>query len=69
MNCDESQDCMARCHPETPCWEIASELNDYRHAMDICRDCIVYMLKVENSILSEQEMNSIMTNRAKCVPA
>jgi hypothetical protein len=69
MNCDASQDCVAKSHPETPCWEIAGELNDYRHALDICRDCIVYMLKTDDSNLTRQEMETIMTQRANCALA
>ena len=69
MNCDTAQNCPAKSRPETPCWEIAGELNDYRMALDICNDCVVYMLKVENSILSEQEMQSIMNHKTNCVLA
>ena len=69
MNCDETHDWLAKSRPETPCWEIASELNDYRHVLDICKDCVVHILKAENSILSKQEMESIMTHKANCVLA
>jgi len=69
MNCDNAQDCPAKSSPETPCWEIASELNDYRSAMDICKDCVVHMLKAEDSILSEQEMQSIMKHKTNCALA
>ena len=69
MNCDASKECPAKSRPETPCWEIASELNDYRHAMDICQDCVVHLLKDGNSSLTQQEMESIITQRTKCVLA
>jgi hypothetical protein len=69
MNCDASQKCPAKIHPETPCWEIASRLNDYRTAMDICHDCVVYMLKSDNSDLSRQEIQSIMDQRTSCALA
>lgn len=69
MNCDASQECLAKNHPETPCWEIASELNDYRHALEICKDCVVHMLKTENSILSQQEVEAIMSYKSACVMA
>jgi hypothetical protein len=44
MNCDESQKCPAKTHPEIPCWEIAREMDDYRHVLQICTDCIVHVL-------------------------
>ena len=69
MNCDPAQKCAAKSFPDTPCWELASELNDYRTAMDICDDCIVYMLKAENSILSKQEIQTIMNHKTNCALA
>ncbi|MBW2467511.1 MAG: hypothetical protein JRF02_09440 [Deltaproteobacteria bacterium] len=69
MNCDTEHECPAKSRPDTPCWEIAGELNDYRAAMDICQDCIVYMLKAENSVLSEQEIQSIMNHKTNCALA
>ena len=69
MNCYTEKKCPAKKYPETPCWEIASQLNDYRAVMDICNDCVVHMLKGENSALSEQEMQSIMNNKTNCALA
>ena len=69
MNCDAGQKCPAKNRPETPCWEIAGELDDYRTAMGICKDCVVHILKAENSILSEQEMQSIMHHKTNCALA
>ena len=65
MNCDAAQDCPAKNRPGMPCWEIAGELNDYRVAMDICRDCIVFLLKAaKHPVLSRSMMQSIMDYRA-----
>jgi len=69
MNCDTSKECLAKSRPETPCWEIASELNDYRQVLEICKDCVVQLLKGGNSILTDQEMESIMMHKANCVLA
>lgn len=69
MNCDTSQECLAKSRPETPCWEIASEQNDYRRVLEICRDCVVYMLKSEDSILTQQEIETIMTYKTSCALA
>ena len=69
MNCDTSKKCHAKNYPDTPCWEIAGELNDYRTVMDICKDCVVHLLKTENSALSKQEMQSIMNQKTNCALA
>lgn len=69
MNCDTAQECPAKSRPETPCWEIASELNDYRNVLDICKDCIVHMLKVNNDVLTKKEMQAIMDHKLSCVLA
>jgi len=69
MNCDTAQECPAKSRPEIPCWEIASELNDYRTAMDICQDCIVHILKTEDSALSIEEMQTIMNHKINCALA
>ncbi len=65
-NCKKSHECIARSKPETPCWEIAQEMFDYRHVMQICVDCIVRLLKSEGAVLSQKEIQSIMVNKANC---
>lgn len=67
MNCKDSDECLARFRQDTPCWEIAKEMCDYRHIMQICVDCIVYMLKGKNTVLSKNEIQSIMVQKANCV--
>ena len=69
MNCDESRKCPAKTHPETPCWELASQRGDYRYLMEICPDCIVRLLKEENTVLSKNDVQSIMTHKASCLLA
>jgi hypothetical protein len=66
MQCEGTEDCPARKSPNQNCWEIASEMDDYRKAFNICKDCVVYMLKVENTVLSEQEMQTIMKQKSDC---
>jgi hypothetical protein len=66
MNCDESKTCPAKFRPETPCWEIAREMGDYKHILQICTDCIVHMLKGENTVLSKNEIQAIMLSKANC---
>jgi len=67
MNCAPSKTCPAKNRPETQCWEIARELSDYRYVLQICIDCIVHVLKGENSALSNKERRSIMARKASCV--
>jgi len=66
MHCENPDDCPAKKNPQTPCWEIASELDDYRQAFNICRDCVVRMIKTGNSLLSNQVIMEIMETKAKC---
>jgi hypothetical protein len=58
-----------RKRPDQNCWEIAREMDDYRKAFGICKDCIVYMLKAENTVLSKQEIKAIVEQRSDCALA
>lgn len=61
MQCDKSNNCPVKNNSEKPCWEIAREIDDdYRNFFNICRDCIVHVLKAENSVLTNQEAKSIV---------
>jgi hypothetical protein len=62
MNCD-NLDCRARREPEIPCWEIAKRDEDYHNISNTCEDCIVYLLKVETSILDIKELQNIFIKR------
>jgi len=33
-----------------PCWEVTQELNDYRSALAVCRDCLVFITKEEHGL-------------------
>ena len=65
MQCENPDACPAKKNPEKPCWEIANEADDYRKANNICSDCIVYVLKTGNSVLSRQEINKVMNKKTK----
>jgi hypothetical protein len=69
MKCEGTEDCPARKHPDQNCWEIAREMDDYRKAFNICKDCVVYMLKADNSVLSKQEMQTILKQKNECAIA
>ena len=67
MQCSKSKNCQAKKNPERLCWEIASEKDDdYRHYFNICRDCIVYVLKTDSSILSDQEIKNVVEAKTGC---
>ena len=60
MRCDKSN-CPARQNPAKNCWEIAMEKdNDYRNVFNVCRDCIVHVLKSDTSVLSNLEIQKIL---------
>ena len=65
MGCDNFH-CPARKQPKRPCWEIVRKLNDYRQAFHVCDDCIVYLLKSGSSVLSKQEILTIMETKKEC---
>jgi hypothetical protein len=75
--CWEITGCAAREHcraarPEEggrPCWELAGEVDDYRSALNVCKDCIVYVCKHRNSAMSEEEIRRIVFNKVSCVLA
>ena len=66
MKCEGTEDCPARKRPDLNCWEIANEMDDYRKAFNICKDCIVYMLKSDSSVLTKQEVQTIMNRKGNC---
>ena len=58
MNCADNKRCPAKEMPHRDCWEIFSEVD--RKAFNICQDCLVYLSRQEESILSRKEMDQIM---------
>jgi len=66
MKCADPDSCSAKKQPEKVCWEIVSELDDYRKAMKVCHDCIVYILKAEKAFLSEKEIKKILNKKQEC---
>ncbi len=68
-NCSDSEKCLARKYPDRHCWEIASEMDDHRSAFDICDDCIVFILKANNSALTKKEIQTVLAKKTECVLA
>jgi len=50
-----------------PCWEVAQELDDYRSALNVCKDCIVFISKHNRTALTEQEVHDILQRKVDCV--
>jgi hypothetical protein len=69
MKCKGTEDCPARKNTDIPCWEFVKKIDDYRRVFNICKDCVVYMLKGNNTVLSEVDIKSILENRGICVLA
>lgn len=67
MKCEGTNECPARTQPHRPCWEIAGELDDYRKAFNICKDCVVYMLKATDTVLTDNEVRSIVKRKTECI--
>ena len=67
MKCENSDNCIARSEPETPCWEIVGWLKDFRSAFNICTDCIVYMLHQDVSPFSKKEYQDILEKKGLSV--
>ena len=63
MQCSGTENCPARKYPDTPCWEIAEKLWTSNSVTSICEDCIVYVIKTNESILTEEEMDDILRYR------
>ena len=62
MNC-ENLNCPARSEPEIPCWQIARRIESYHNVSNTCKDCVVFILKEETSVLGKKELHSIIRQR------
>jgi hypothetical protein len=45
------------------CWELAGELDDYRNALNVCKDCIVHVTKQGSSALTAEEVQAILLRK------
>jgi hypothetical protein len=50
-----------------PCWEVVGSFDDYRSALNVCSDCLVYVLHQGQPILSQTEIADIMGRKARIV--
>ncbi|OGQ99539.1 MAG: hypothetical protein A2505_03115 [Deltaproteobacteria bacterium RIFOXYD12_FULL_55_16] len=70
-NCRSEDNCPAwnQGRETRPCWEVVLELDDYRSALNVCKDCIVFISKEHNTALSEEEVQAILERKIECVLA
>lgn len=62
MQCEPEQ--IKRCpaaHSEKECWEVMQEINS--QCANICEDCFVYLARQHQSVLSEEEIITILRHR------
>jgi len=50
---------------DKPCWEMVGSFDDYRSALNVCGDCLVYVLHQGQPALSQSEIADIMATKAK----
>lgn len=50
---------------EKPCWEVVGSFDDYRSALNVCGDCLVFVLHQGQSVLSPREIADILAAKAK----
>lgn len=50
---------------DKPCWEVMEGFDAY--SFNICRDCIVYLIKQKSSVFSREEIQSIMRRKGLAV--
>ncbi len=69
--CGNQEGCLARQQEgeAKPCWEVAQALDDYRCALNVCKDCIVYISKLRSSVLTAEEVRGILQRKVNCVLA
>lgn len=61
IQCNRKEQCLSGADQTKPCWERVKE--DAACSFHICIDCLVYVAKQKNSLLSEEEFSSILTHR------
>ncbi len=68
-SCQKKDICPAGQQLDKECWEIVQEMEDFRSSMHVCEDCIVYLSKASESVLSEAELAAIMAKKGVCALA
>lgn len=61
IQCNRKDKCLLAADEEKACWEVVKE--DNACSFHICVDCIVYLAKQNDSIFSDEEFCSILSQR------
>ena len=64
MQCDPEIRCPAKENLGEECWDIMGSHNPC--AFNICRDCLVYVVKKKDPSLSPEEVVNILTRKGIC---
>ncbi len=66
-NCQKKDQCPAGRQEDKECWDVVREMDDYRSSMKVCEDCLVYLCKEKNSVLTSEEAAAILSKKGVCV--
>jgi hypothetical protein len=61
IKCNRKKQCLSGGDQTKTCWERVKD--DDACSFHICIDCLVYVAKQHNSLLSEEEFSSILAHR------
>ena len=61
IQCNQKQKCLLGGDEKKPCWEMVKE--DSACSFNICVDCLVFLAKQDNSIITDEELCSILSKR------
>ena len=59
MQCDPDARCPAKENPTEDCWDVMGSCDP--GSFNICRDCLVYVVKKKNTVLNEEEIRNILS--------
>ncbi len=66
MQCDPQARCSAKERPTEECWEVIGA--DDPCAFNICRDCLVFVAKRKEAVLSPEEIRAILMHKGIKLP-
>ena len=61
MQCDPDTKCPAKEKPAEECWDVIGSNDPY--SFNICRDCLVYVVKKKDAVLNQEEIRSILAQK------
>ena len=67
MQCDPEIRCPAKENLKEECWDIIASHDPC--AFNICRDCLVYVAKSKDSVLTPAELIEILNKKGLCPEA